>query len=78
LRTYIWQEHADTRLSDTGGQAEARSRGPTEGGNEDQGSVWGSHFLQELSRHQTGPENLARIIASRRFQVERKEGMEEL
>ena len=34
--------------------------------------------MQELSRHQTGPENLAGVIASRRFQVERKEGMEEV
>ena len=34
--------------------------------------------MQELSGHQTGPENLAGVIASLRFQVERKEGMEEV
>jgi hypothetical protein len=56
-----------------------RAEGPTEDGNEGSGgAVGGSHFLQELSRHQTGPENLACVIASRRFQVEREEGMEEV
>ncbi len=34
--------------------------------------------MQELSCHQTGPENLAFVVASRRFQVEREEGMEEV
>jgi hypothetical protein len=34
--------------------------------------------VQELSRHQTGPENLAFVVASHRFQVEREEGMEEV
>src|SRR5260370_7872432 len=62
---------------------EARRRngaeGPTEEGNEGSGgAVGGSHFLQELSRHQTGPENLACVIARRGFQVEREEGMEEV
>jgi hypothetical protein len=37
-----------------------------------------SHFAQELSCHQTNPENLAFVVESRRFQVEREEGMEEV
>jgi hypothetical protein len=34
--------------------------------------------VQKLSRHQTGPENLALVVASRGFQVWREEGMEEV
>jgi hypothetical protein len=33
--------------------------------------------LEELSRHQTGPEKLAFVVASGCFQVESEEGMEE-
>jgi hypothetical protein len=40
--------------------------------------VDGSHFVQELSCHQTGRENLAFVVASRRFQVECEEGREEV
>ena len=80
LRTHIWQGGMPIVARTT---REARRRngaeGPTEDGNEGSGgAVGGSHFLQELSRHQTGPENLACVIASRGFQVEREEGMEEI
>ena len=65
------------RKGRAGGGLEQRGR--PKGGNERSGgAVEGSHFVEELSRHQTGPENLACVVASRRFQVEGKEGMEEV
>ena len=71
--------HADTRLNKKEGQAEPGTRGRLKPLRVGQGgAVAGSHFVQELSRHQTGPENLACVIASRRFQVEGEEGMEEV
>jgi hypothetical protein len=61
----------------SGGGREAK--GPTEGGNQGSGErKGGSHFLQELSGHQTGPENLAGVIGSRGFQAERERGVKRL
>ena len=55
------------------------SGGPTEDGKGGSGrAVEGRHFLEELSRHQTGPEKLAFVVASSCFQVESEEGMEEV
>ena len=69
--------YSPERQERPGGRSGAE--GPTEDGNEGSGgAVGGSHFLQELGRHQTGPESLACVIASRGFQVEREEGMEEV
>jgi hypothetical protein len=76
---YLAKRHADTRLNDKEVRRSRDRRGRAKAVRRNQGgAVGGSHFLQELGRHQTGPENLACVLASRGFQVEREEGMEEV